>query len=137
LPNLEAIVCRVTVEATGSQKAQCEPVEVMVNPTARSVVNNVTLKSGTNEIHASLFEFHRNQHFTAQNCFAATSPTTVYTMFGFTVGRPVRRSQKLFSATYRGFVTVVAMATWLRYRLFLRPENMAGGLKAHHRPWAA
>jgi hypothetical protein len=69
---------------------------------ASGAVTNVTLKSGTNEIHGSAFEFHRNQHFTARNFFAGTRPPTVYNLFGFTLGGPVRKNQTFFFGDFQG-----------------------------------
>ena len=69
---------------------------------ASGAVTNVTLKSGTNEIHGSFFEFHRNQHLTARNFFAATRPPVVYNLFGFTLGGPIRKNQTFFFGDFQG-----------------------------------
>ncbi|MCS7023750.1 MAG: carboxypeptidase regulatory-like domain-containing protein [Bryobacteraceae bacterium] len=69
---------------------------------ASGAVINVTLKSGTNELHGSLFHFHRNQHFTARNFFAASRPPTVYNLFGFTLGGPIRKNQTFFFGDFQG-----------------------------------
>jgi hypothetical protein len=59
-----------------------------------SAVNAVT-KSGTNQIHGSLFEFIRNGDFNARNFFAATHDSLRRNQFGGTVGAPVKKD-KLF-----------------------------------------
>ncbi len=56
---------------------------------------NVVSKSGTNEIHGSLFEFFRNDALDSRNFFAAFRPETRYNNWGGTVGGPVK-SDKLF-----------------------------------------
>ncbi|MBL8210952.1 MAG: hypothetical protein JNK87_09590 [Bryobacterales bacterium] len=53
---------------------------------AGGAVTNVTLSSGTNDFHGSLFQFHRNESIQARNTFAVTKPPTVYNHFGGTIG---------------------------------------------------
>jgi hypothetical protein len=55
----------------------------------------VVTRSGTNEYHGSLFEFHRNNALTARNFFAPTTPFLVQNQFGATAGGPIRKN-KLF-----------------------------------------
>ena len=53
---------------------------------------NVTIKSGTNELHGDLYEYLRNSAFDAKNYFNShTAPIPAYrlNMFGFTVGGPL------------------------------------------------
>ncbi len=59
-----------------------------------AVVNAAT-KSGTNQIHGSLFEFVRNGDFNARNFFAATQDSLRRNQFGGTVGAPILKD-KLF-----------------------------------------
>lgn len=56
---------------------------------------NVITKSGTNNIHGSLFEFFRNDKMDARNFFAAVKPKNRYNNFGGTVGGPIKKD-KLF-----------------------------------------
>ena len=56
---------------------------------------NVITKSGTNDIHGSLFEFFRNDVMDARNFFAATKPKNRYNNFGGSFGGPIRKD-KLF-----------------------------------------
>ena len=48
----------------------------------------IVTKSGSNEIHGSLFEFNRNKAYTARNFFAPTNPPFNRNEFGFTAGGP-------------------------------------------------
>ena len=55
---------------------------------AGAIVNAVT-RSGTNEIHGTLFEFHRNEAVNARNFFASGSDGLKRHQFGGTLGGPV------------------------------------------------
>lgn len=57
---------------------------------------NVITKSGTNEIHGSLFEFFRNDKLDARNFFAASRPKNRYNNFGGTVGGPIVKNKMFF-----------------------------------------
>ena len=50
---------------------------------------NVAIKSGTNELHGTAYEFLRNDKFDSRDYFAATKPAYRRNNFGFTVGGPV------------------------------------------------
>ena len=65
---------------------------------------NVVLKSGTNDFHGSLYEFHRNQFFDARNFFAPadSDPKYIRNQFGFSLGGPVRRDKTFFFGDYEG-----------------------------------
>ena len=58
---------------------------------AGGAVTNVTLRSGTNGYHGSLFSFHRNENIQAQNTFSTTKAPTVYNQFGGTLGGRIIR----------------------------------------------
>ena len=82
---------------------------------------NVISKSGTNEIHGSMFEFVRNAAFDARNYFDHFNPLDprrippfVRNEFGFTIGGPVvlphlydGRSRTFFFGEYQGFRQVL------------------------------
>lgn len=66
---------------------------------------NVVLKSGSNDFHGSIFEFHRNGALDAKNFFApANEPAPKYlrNQFGFSLGGPVRKDHTFFFADYEG-----------------------------------
>jgi hypothetical protein len=69
---------------------------------AGGAVVNVTLRSGTNQLHGSLFEFHRNQNIQARNTFAAVKAPAVYNQFGITLGGPIIRDKTFFFGDYQG-----------------------------------
>ncbi|AEU35308.1 TonB-dependent receptor [Granulicella mallensis] len=53
----------------------------------------VTTKSGTNDIHGSLFEFVRNTDLDARNYFATTPTKFNLNQFGGSVGGPIRKDK--------------------------------------------
>ncbi len=60
---------------------------------------NVELKSGTNEFHGSLFEYHHNQHMRARNYFLPPEVQLgkyVINQYGGTLGGPIRRDKIFF-----------------------------------------
>src|SRR5213592_3782953 len=56
----------------------------------------VTTKSGTNEFHGTVFEFHRNAPLDARNFFAPQKPSFRRNQFGGVIGGPIRRDQTFF-----------------------------------------
>ncbi len=66
---------------------------------------NVSLKSGTNQIHGSVFEFLRNEELDAKNFFDPPDrprPPFKRNQFGFAVGGPIVRDRTFFFADYEG-----------------------------------
>ncbi|MGH9967307.1 MAG: carboxypeptidase regulatory-like domain-containing protein [Pyrinomonadaceae bacterium] len=66
---------------------------------------NVVLKSGTNQFHGSLYEFHRNAALDARNFFAPANepaPKYIRNQFGFSFGGPIRKDRTFFFADYEG-----------------------------------
>jgi outer membrane receptor protein involved in Fe transport len=72
---------------------------------AGGVINAVT-RSGTNEIHGSVFEFHRNSAMDARNFFdpVGTKPDFTRNQFGGVAGGPVQRDRTFFFAAYEGLI---------------------------------
>jgi hypothetical protein len=62
---------------------------------ARAAGVSAVTKSGTNDIHGSLFEFVRNDLFNARNYFATKQSTLKRNQFGGTLGGPIKQN-KLF-----------------------------------------
>jgi hypothetical protein len=70
-----------------------------------SVVNLVT-KSGTNNIHGSVYDFLRNDAVDARNYFAnpdASAPELRLNQFGTAVGGPIQKDKTFFFFSYEGF----------------------------------
>lgn len=66
---------------------------------------NVILKSGSNRVHGTAYQFFRNAALDARNFFApAAEPTPKYNrhQYGFALGGPVRKDRTFFFADYEG-----------------------------------
>ena len=66
---------------------------------------NVVLKSGSNDFHGSVYEFHRNAALDARNFFAPSNepaPKYIRNQFGVSFGGPVRRDRSFFFVDYEG-----------------------------------
>jgi hypothetical protein len=75
-----------------------------------STIQTVT-KSGTNQFHGDLWEFHRDTALTARNFFAASTPFLAQNQFGGTIGGPIRKDKDFFFFGYQG--TRISEATLL------------------------
>src|ERR1700726_4549990 len=81
----------------------------------------VTTKSGSNQIHGSLFEFFRNTSLDARSFFAASTEKFNLNQFGGSFGGPIRKDKTFFFIDYQakmlrqgktffgGFVPTAAM----------------------------
>ena len=65
-------------------------------------VVNVVTKSGTNELHGTLFEFFRNGSLNARNYFAATTDQLKRNQFGGSLGGAILKNKLFFFGTYQG-----------------------------------
>jgi hypothetical protein len=103
------------------------------------LVNTVT-KSGTNELHGSVYEYLRNNKFDARNTFSPSVPPFRYNQFGVSAGGPVTlpkiysgKDQTFFFFNYEGSrrravgnpITSVPIAQW-RNGDFSNLRNAAG-----------
>src|SRR5215471_6724252 len=84
---------------------------------AGGAVTNVVLRSGTNQIHGSVFEFNRVSALAARPYFSSRKAPTVYNQFGFTIGGPIKKDRTFFFGDYqgirdrRGDVTIASIPT--------------------------
>src|SRR5271156_5724778 len=67
--------------------------------TSGGIVNQV-IKSGTNQIHGSAFEFFRNTALDASDYFLQAVPVLRRNIFGGTVGFPIKKDKMFFFASY-------------------------------------
>src|SRR3954470_21362686 len=67
-------------------------------------VVNVVTRSGSNQLHGSLFEFVRNGALNARNFFAAQSDNLKRNQFGGAVGGPIVHNRLFWFSSYQGTV---------------------------------
>ncbi|MEP7336975.1 MAG: TonB-dependent receptor, partial [Acidobacteriota bacterium] len=63
-------------------------------------VINLRTKSGTNQLHGRLWEFHRNAALNARNFFATTNPPLVFNQFGGNAGGPIIKDKTFYFGSY-------------------------------------
>jgi Carboxypeptidase regulatory-like domain len=83
----------------------------------------LTTKSGSNQLHGTLFEFFRNTSLDAKSLFAATTEKFNLNQFGGSIGGPIKKDKTFFFLDYQakrsrqgktffgGFVPTAAMRT--------------------------
>lgn len=61
-------------------------------------------KSGSNQLHGSVFEFFRNEALNARNFFAQPGPTPEFrrNQYGLTLGGPIQHNKTFFFADWQG-----------------------------------
>jgi hypothetical protein len=61
-------------------------------------------KSGSNDFHATLFEFFRNEDLNARNYFAPAGPKPEFrrNQYGFTLGGPIQKNKTFFFVDWQG-----------------------------------
>ena len=70
---------------------------------ALGATTNLITRSGTNQVHGTLWEFFRNDALDANDYFALTTEPLKQNQFGGTVGGPIRKDKTFFFAFYEGF----------------------------------
>jgi hypothetical protein len=63
---------------------------------------SVVTRSGTNQLHGSVYEFLRNDAFDARNYFSTEVEPLKQNQFGATIGGPVQKDRVLFFGYYEG-----------------------------------
>jgi hypothetical protein len=66
---------------------------------------NLTIKSGTNDIHGSAFEYHTNQHVMAypwSSDRTSAKPKFIYNQYGGTIGGPIKKNKLFYFVSYEG-----------------------------------
>ncbi len=107
-------VVQPSVDALQEFKIQTNAYSAEFGRSAGALINAV-IKSGTNMLHGSLYEFHRNRVLDATNFFSngtgADKPFRLRNQFGGTIGGPIVRNRTFFFGDYEGFATDVEPST--------------------------
>ena len=69
---------------------------------AGGAVMNVTLKSGTNDFHGSLYEFNKVSRLSARRTDLTAKPVTTYNYFGGTAGGAIVKNRTFYFGDYLG-----------------------------------
>jgi outer membrane receptor protein involved in Fe transport len=98
-------VVQVSPDAVAEFKVQTNTYSAEYGRSGGAVIN-ASYKSGTNDIHGSLWDFNRNTALNATGFFKPTGgvkPSLNRHQFGGTVGGPIRRDRTFYFADYEGF----------------------------------
>ncbi len=68
----------------------------------------ITMRSGTNQVHGSIFEYMRNEALDGRGFFDEERLRLRRHQFGGTVGGPIKRNKAFFLASYEGRVQSIA-----------------------------
>lgn len=142
----------LSVDDVAEFRVTTSPVDVEYGRGAGAQVDVVT-PSGTNELHGSLFEFHRNTVLNANSFFnnaiprrpdgSEVAPRDVLLrhQFGFRLGGPIRRNRTFFFGAYEGLrertgttVTRLVLTEPARRGLFRYFPNVPNGHAASANP---
>ncbi|HKC85084.1 MAG TPA: carboxypeptidase-like regulatory domain-containing protein, partial [Blastocatellia bacterium] len=98
-------VIRPSVEAIREFKVMTNPYNAEYGRSPGAAIS-VTTKGGSNQLHGSLYEFHRNRVFDANNFFVNAAgrdkPQQIQNQFGVSLGGPVLKDKLFFFANYEG-----------------------------------
>ena len=90
-PNLDAVdQFRVQTSSFSAENGR-DPIQV-----------TMITKSGTNQLHGTLWEFLRNDKLDARNAFLPTKPYLRRNQYGFSAGGPIVRNKTFFFASFEG-----------------------------------
>ena len=88
---------------------------------------NVVSKSGTNEFHGSVYEFHRNDNLDAANHRSSEKGEFKRNQYGFSIGGPVVKNRTFFFFNYEGLRERLGLTDSLRVpTLEARQGNVPG-----------
>lgn len=90
------------VDSVAEFKVQAGTASAEFGHGAGTMVNVVT-KSGTNNLHGTLYEFLRNDRFDARNFFAARVSPLKRNQFGGALGGPLIKNKLFYFGNYEGY----------------------------------
>ncbi len=98
-------VVQPSIDALQEFKIQTNAYSAEFGRSSGALINAV-IKSGTNALHGSVYEFHRNDNLDANNFFAnktsAPKPFRLRNQYGGTLGGPIARDRTFFFGDYEG-----------------------------------
>ncbi|MDX2031548.1 MAG: carboxypeptidase regulatory-like domain-containing protein [Blastocatellia bacterium] len=103
-PKLNSIAVRPSVDAIREFEVLANSYDAQFGRNGGAQLN-IVMKSGTNGIHGSAYEFLRNRVFDARNFFAPRdqdAPQYQRNQYGFSLGGPVIKDRTFFFGDYEG-----------------------------------
>ena len=91
-----------SIDAIAEVKVQTNLYSADVGRTQGGVINILT-KSGTNQLHGTVYEFGRSDKFDSADFFSKQRPVLKQNQFGGSLGGPIRTDKTFFFADYEGF----------------------------------
>jgi hypothetical protein len=107
-------VVQVSPDAIAEFKVQTNTYSAEYGRSGGAVIN-ASYRSGTNQIHGSLWEYHRNTALNAVGFFkpaGGVKPSLIRNQFGFTIGGPIIKDRTFYFADYEGFRQVQKTLTY-------------------------
>jgi hypothetical protein len=102
---LNVQVVQPSIEALQEFKIQTNAYSAEFGRSSGALINAV-IRSGSNSLHGSLYEFHRNDNLDASNFFAnragLSKPFRLRNQFGGALGGPIVRNKTFFFGDYEG-----------------------------------
>ncbi|PYV15883.1 MAG: hypothetical protein DMG07_08850 [Acidobacteria bacterium] len=95
------VVVQPSIEAVQEFKIQVAQFAAEFGRASGGVVN-MAIKSGSNQLHGSLFEFYQSDALNARSFFDAQKPPFLKNQFGFSAGGPLLRNRTFFFGAYEG-----------------------------------
>jgi hypothetical protein len=99
-------------------------------------VTSVVSKSGTNDLHGTVYDFLRNDALDAREFFDAKKPSFKQNQFGFSIGGPIRKNSTFFFGSYEGLkirtgkssIGTFESAEWANFVQKVVPKNVSAFL---------
>lgn len=92
----------VSLEAVAEVNVTAGIAPAETGPTMSGNVNVIT-KSGTNDLHGSLFENNRVENLAARNQFLSTRPPVTFNQFGGSIGGPIVKNKLFYFGVFEGY----------------------------------
>jgi hypothetical protein len=90
---------------------------------------SMSTRSGTNQVHGSVFEYLRNDALDARNFFAARRTPIKLNQYGGTIGGPIRKDKTHFFASWEGTKQVTSTTTLYTVPTLAQRSGDFSGLK--------
>lgn len=106
-----AVAIQPSIDSIQEFEVQTNTFSAEYGRNSGAIVNLIT-RSGTNDLHGSLYEFFRNDALDARNFFdpaGFATPELRLNQFGATLGGPIKKDHTFFFMNYEGFRRVAGI----------------------------